>query len=151
MGGTMRKKIMSAVLATAALAVAGPALAQEVCRPNSAVSSRYQPITVQFDTGSTVINATDRQRIADMAKVAKASKIQQICIKGFADKQGDPAMNKRLSQARAESVAQEFGKNGVGRDYLAVDSAGEPGGGALFGAMQSGSQADRRVEIRIAR
>lgn len=147
----MRNRLMCAAVAVGALAVAVPAAAQGVCQPNSAVANRYQPITVQFDTGSTVINATDRQRIADMAKIAKASKIQQICIKGFADKQGDPAMNKRLSQARAEAVAQEFGKHGLGRDYLAIESAGEPGGGALFGAMQSGAQADRRVEIRIAR
>ena len=128
----------------------GTALAQSVCRPASDIAGRYQPITVQFDTGSTAINGTDRQRIAEMARVAKAAKIQQICIRGFADKQGDPAANKRLSQARAEAVAQEFGKNGIGRDYLAIDSSGEPGG-TLFGSFQAGAQADRRVEIRIAR
>lgn len=142
---------MCAAIAFATLAAAGTATAQDVCRPNSAVASRYQPITVQFDTGSTAINAVDRQRIADMAKIAKASHIQQICIKGFTDKQGDPEMNKRLSQARAQEVAQEFAKHGITRDYLAIEGAGEPGGGALFGAMQVGSQADRRVEIRIAR
>jgi outer membrane protein OmpA-like peptidoglycan-associated protein len=124
--------------------------AQNVCRPASEIAGRYQPINVQFDTGSTAINAVDRQRIAEMAKVAKAAKIQQICIRGFADKQGDPAANKRLSLARAEAVAQEFGKHGITRDYLAIDSSGEPGG-SLFGSFQSGAQADRRVEIRIAR
>lgn len=147
----MRNKLAAVIVAaTGLLVVVGPASAQGVCRPASEIAGRYQPINVQFDTGSTAINATDRQRIAEMAKVAKASKIQQICIKGFTDKQGDPAMNKRLSQARAEAVAQEFGKHGIGRDYLAIDSGGEPGG-SLFGSAQSKSEADRRVEIRIAR
>ena len=143
-------KVVAMLIGVGLLSICGTASAQNVCRPASDIAGRYQPINVQFATGSTAISAVDQQRIADMAKVAKASKIQQICIKGFADKQGDPAMNKRLSQARAEAVAQEFGKHGIGRDYLAIDSAGEPGG-SLFGSAQSKSEADRRVEIRIAR
>ena len=146
-----RGRALAMIVGIGLIGIGGQAVAQGVCRPASDIAGRYQPITVQFDTGSTVINSTDRQRIAEMARIAKAAKIQQICIRGFADKQGDPAGNKRLSQARADAVAQEFGKNGIGRDYLAIDSSGEPGGGALFGAMQVGSQADRRVAIRIAR
>ena len=143
-------KALAMIVGIGLIGFAGSAAAQGACRPASDIAGRYQPITVQFDTGSTVINGTDRQRIAEMARIAKAAKIQQICIRGFADKQGDPAANKRLSQARADAVAQDFGKNGIGRDYLAIDSSGEPGG-SLFGGMQSGAQADRRVEIRIAR
>jgi len=145
-----RNASIALLLAIGFAGTAGPALGQSACRPASDIAGRYQPLVLQFDTGSTVINGADRQRIAEMAKVAKAAKIQQICIRGFADKQGDPAANKRLSQARADAVAQEFGKNGIGRDYLAIDSSGEPGG-TMFGSFQSGAQADRRVEIRIAR
>ena len=146
-----RGKAVAMIVGIGLVGMAGSAAAQGVCRPASEIAGRYQPVTVQFDTGSTVISGQDRQRIAEMARIAKAAKIQQICIRGFADKQGDAAANKRLSQARADAVAQEFGKNGIGRDYLAIDSSGEPGGGALFGAMQASSQADRRVEVRIAR
>ena len=145
-----RNAAISLLIAAGLVGVASPSLAQNVCRPASEIAGRYQPINVQFATGSTAISSADQQRIAEMAKIAKASKIQQICIKGFTDKQGDAAANKRLSQARAEAVAQEFGKHGIGRDYLAIDSGGEPGG-SLFGSAQSQAQADRRVEVRIAR
>lgn len=129
---------------------AAPALAADVCRPDSATTARYQPLTVQFDTGSSKVRPADATKIAEMAKIAKASKIQQICIKGFADKQGNADMNRKLSIARAEAVAAEFGKHGLTRDYFAVESGGEPGGN-LFGSAQAKSEADRRVEIRIAR
>ncbi len=128
----------------------GAASAEDVCRPDSATAGRYQPLTIQFDTGSTAIKAADQAKIAEMAKVAKASKIQQICIKGFADKQGNADMNRKLSIARGEAVAKEFGKHGLTRDYFAVQSGGEPGGN-LFSSAQTKSEADRRVEIRIAR
>jgi outer membrane protein OmpA-like peptidoglycan-associated protein len=143
---------------TAAIALAatigGFALTQtaaaEVCRPDSATSGRYQPVILHFDTGSTAVKPEDQQKLAEMAKVAKASKVQQICIKGFADKQGDPAMNKKLSQARAQAVAAEFGKLGIGPDYLAMTGEGEPGG-QFFASTEGKSESDRRVEVRIAR
>ncbi len=138
-------------IAASVLVLSSPALAQrDVCRPDSATASRYQPVNVQFDTGSTQIKPADQAKIAELAKIAKASKIQQICIKGFADKQGNAEANRKLSIARGEAVAAEFGKHGLSRDYFAVQSGGEPGG-SLFGGVDAKSQADRRVEIRIAR
>lgn len=142
-----------AVIAFASV-LSGFAMAQtaaaEVCKPDSATSGRYAPITLHFDTGSTAVKPEDQKKLAEMASIAKASKIQQICIKGFADKQGNPDMNKKLSQARAQAVAAEFGKLGIGPEYLALTGEGEPGG-ALFAGTQSKSESDRRVEVRIAR
>jgi outer membrane protein OmpA-like peptidoglycan-associated protein len=133
-----------------AMVAALPARADQACRTASEIAGKYQPVNVQFDTGSAVVKPDDQKRIADLARIARASKIQQICIKGFTDKQGNPDANRKLSQARAEAVAAEFGKNGITRDYLAITSGGEPGG-SLFGGVDAKSQADRRVEVRIAR
>ncbi len=143
---------MRVVLFGAMLVMLGPgmAFAEDTCRPDAATAGRYQPLTIQFDTGSTKIKPADQAKIAEMAKIAKASKIQQICIKGFADKQGNADMNRKLSIARGEAVAAEFGRHGLTRDYFAVQSGGEPGGN-LFSGAQAKSEADRRVEIRIAR
>jgi len=144
----------TAALILAAGIAAAPAIAQAqaagVCRPAADTAARYQPITLHFDTGSTVVKADDQRKLAEMAKVAQASKIQQICIKGFADKQGDAEMNKKLSQARAQAVAAEFGKLGIGPEYLALTGEGEPGG-ALFSGTAGKSESDRRVEVRIVR
>ncbi len=147
----IHRPMLSIVFATAmgATALAQPAAA-EACRPDAATSGRYQPVVLHFDTGSTAIKAEDQRKLAEMAQIAKASKIQQICIKGFADKQGDAEMNRKLSEARAEAVAAEFGRLGIGRDYLAMTGEGEPGG-AFFSNTVGKSESDRRVEVRIAR
>lgn len=126
-----------------------PATAQRHCSPNM-TASQFSPVTVSFDTGSVKIRDADQQKIAAAAKLAKDNYIQQVCVTGFADKQGDAKMNQLLSQRRAEAVAAELRKHGVGQNALVVSGSGEPGGSALSGASIS-STADRRVEIRFAR
>jgi outer membrane protein OmpA-like peptidoglycan-associated protein len=126
-----------------------PATAQRHCSPNL-TSSQFSVVTVSFDTGSVKIRDTDQEKIAAAAKLAKDNYIQQVCVTGFADKQGDAKMNQLLSQRRAEAVAAELRRNGVGQGTLVVSGSGEPGGNAFSGA-NSPSSADRRVEIRFAR
>jgi OOP family OmpA-OmpF porin len=128
---------------------ADSATAQRACAPNL-TSSQYSPVIVSFDTGSVKIRDLDQQKIATAAKLAKDNYIQQICITGFADKQGDARMNQLLSQRRAETVAAELRKHGIAQNVLVVNGSGEPGGSAFSGASIS-SSADRRVEIRFAR
>jgi OmpA-OmpF porin, OOP family len=126
-----------------------PATAQRACTPNM-TASQWSPVIVSFDTGSVKIRDLDQQKIATAAKLAKDNYIQQVCVTGFADKQGDAKMNQLLSQRRAEAVAAELRKHGVAPNSLVVSAAGEPGGNAFSGAQVS-STADRRVEIRFAR
>jgi outer membrane protein OmpA-like peptidoglycan-associated protein len=129
-----------------------PATAQRACAPNM-TASQYSPVVVSFDTGSVKIRDLDQQKIANAAKLAKDNYIQQICVTGFADKQGDAKMNQLLSQRRAEAVAAELRKHGVPQNTVVVNSAGEPGGTAFssFSGASAASAADRRVEIRFAR
>jgi outer membrane protein OmpA-like peptidoglycan-associated protein len=131
---------------------AEPATAQRACTPN-ATASQFSPVIISFDTGSTKISAPDQQKIATAAKLAKDNYVQQICVTGFADKQGDAKMNHILSQRRAEVVAAELRKNGVAQNTVVVNAAGEPGGSAFssFSGASAASTADRRVEIRFAR
>jgi outer membrane protein OmpA-like peptidoglycan-associated protein len=126
-----------------------PATAQRHCSPN-ATASQFSPVIVSFDTGSVKIRDADLQKIAAAAKLAKDNYIQQVCVTGFADKQGDAKMNQLLSQRRAETVAAELRKQGIAQNALVVSALGEPGGSAFSGASMS-STADRRVEIRFAR
>jgi outer membrane protein OmpA-like peptidoglycan-associated protein len=129
-----------------------PATAQRACTP-STTASQWSPVIVSFDTGSVKISSPDQQKIANAAKLAKDNYIQQICVTGFADKQGDAKMNQLLSQRRAEAVAAELRKNGIAQNTVVVNGAGEPGGSAFgsFSGTSASSTADRRVEIRFAR
>jgi OOP family OmpA-OmpF porin len=129
-----------------------PATAQRACAPNM-TASQYSPVIVSFDTGSVKIRDLDQQKIANAAKLAKDNYIQQICVTGFADKQGDAKMNQLLSNRRAEAVAAELRKHGVPQNTVVVNASGEPGGSAFssFSGAGAASAADRRVEIRFAR
>jgi outer membrane protein OmpA-like peptidoglycan-associated protein len=129
-----------------------PATAQRTCTPNM-TSSQFSPVIISFETGSVKITSQDQQKIADAAKLAKDNYIQQICVTGFADKQGDAKMNQILSQRRAEAVAAELRRNGVAQNSVVVNAAGEPGGSAFssFSGSSAASAADRRVEIRFSR
>jgi OmpA-OmpF porin, OOP family len=126
-----------------------PATAQRHCSPNM-TASQFSPVIVSFDTGSVKIRDADQQKLVSAAKLAKDNYIQQICVTGFADKQGDAKMNEILSQRRAEAVAAELRKHGIAQGVLVVSGSGEPGGNAFSGANIS-STADRRVEVRFAR
>jgi outer membrane protein OmpA-like peptidoglycan-associated protein len=129
-----------------------PATAQRACTPNQ-TASQYSPVIISFETGSVKISTQDQQKIATAAKLAKDNYIQQICVTGFADKQGDAKMNQLLSQRRAEAVAAELRKNGIAQGTVVVSANGEPGGSAFggFSGASAASTADRRVEIRFAR
>ncbi len=161
----MMIRLMVATLAVAALAgSAAPSMAQQnqskknfgvqgnaTCSPAPNITQSFPiPTIIQFDTGSTKISPADQQKIAKLASEAKAKYITQICVTGHADKQGDAKKNQQLSMARANAVATELKKNGIDSGTLVVNATGEPLGATLSGVDRK-SQADRAVEIKIAR
>jgi OmpA-OmpF porin, OOP family len=157
----IRLTLAAAAIAGLALA-ASPAFPQtqkksltvqgnERCSPAPNITQNFPISTIiQFDTGSTKISAADQQKIAKLAADAKAKYITQICVTGHADKQGDAKKNQQLSMARANAVAAELKKNGIDSGTLVVAASGEPLGDTLSSVSRK-SQADRAVEIKIAR
>ena len=147
-------RIPLSVSAAAVLAlVASPALAQSVgkCSYNSIAQQWPNPTIVHFDTGRTVIHADDAKKIAEVARLAKDHYIQQICVSGFADKQGDVNGNMKLSLARGRAVAGLLQKNGADPRTIMINPNGEPGGSFGGGSASLANQADRRVEIRFTK
>ena len=142
----------AATAAILALAT-GPALAQSVgkCSYNSIAQQWPNPTIVHFDTGKTAIHADDAKKIADMAKLAKDHYIQQVCISGFADKEGNAPANMKLSLARGQAVAKQLAQNGVDPKTIMINPNGEPGGSFGGGSASLANQADRRVEIRFTK
>ena len=133
--------------------VAGPAAAQSVgkCTYNSVAQQWPNPTIVHFDTGKTAIHADDAKKIANAAKLAKDHYIQQVCVRGFADKEGNAPANMKLSLARGKAVAAQLQKNGVDPRTIMIDPNGEPGGSIGGGSAKYANQADRRVEIRFTK
>jgi outer membrane protein OmpA-like peptidoglycan-associated protein len=149
-----RPAATAAVLALMAMILPGrEALAQSVgkCSYNSIAQQWPNPTIVHFDTGKTAIHADDAKKIADLAKLAKDHYIQQICVSGFADKEGNAAANMKLSLARGQAVAKQLAQNGADPRTIMINPNGEPGGSFGGGSAQYANQADRRVEIRFTK
>lgn len=83
------------------------------------------PVSVFFNIGkSTVASKKDLQNVKELAEIAKDNN-SKIVVTGYADsKTGSKAFNQRLSQKRAETVANELVKMGVSRDNIEIVAAG---------------------------
>jgi outer membrane protein OmpA-like peptidoglycan-associated protein len=83
------------------------------------------PVSVFFNIGkSKVASKKDLQNVSDLAKVAKDNNAK-IVVTGYADsKTGSAAYNQKLSEKRANTVADELVKMGVSRDNIEVVAAG---------------------------
>lgn len=83
------------------------------------------PVSVFFNIGKAkVASKKDLQNVSDLAKVAKDNN-SKIVVTGYADsKTGSAAYNQKLSEKRANTVADELVKMGVSRDNIEVVAAG---------------------------
>ena len=81
---------------------------------------------VNFDSGSTTIAENQEGAIAEAAEIMKRSD-WKVLVVGLADATGDAAMNKQLSEARAEAVAAELRTRvpDVAADRITVHAIGE--------------------------
>ena len=145
------KATLTALVLVAA-AAGSPASAQTVgkCTTTSVSQSWPNATIIQFDTGKTAIKPDYQKKLAETAKLAKDHFIQQVCVQGYADKQGNADFNQKLSLARAKAVAAELRRQGVDPKFIMVGSGGEPGGQIASGFNRAAT-ADRRVEIRFTR
>ena len=73
---------------------------------------------------SRIASRKDLVNVQEVAEYAKANG-NKIVVTGYADsKTGKPDYNQKLSQRRAETVANELVKMGVSRDNIEVKAAG---------------------------
>ncbi len=83
------------------------------------------PVSIFFDLGkAVVVTPRDRENVASLAKTAKENNLR-VVVTGYADsKTGTAEGNKRLSQQRADAVADQLVKLGVSRDKIETRAAG---------------------------
>ena len=81
------------------------------------------PVSVFFNIGkSKIASRKDLQNVKSLAEVASDKK---FVVTGYADsKTGSASFNQKLSQKRAETVADELVKMGVSRDKIEIVAAG---------------------------
>ena len=150
----MRKLILIASVAPILLATAAVAQAQTTgnCSPPNDISRRWgTPARVMFDTGKTAINAEGQKVIDEQAKLAKANYIQQICLTGYTDKQGNADANLKLARARSSAVAAALVKQGVDAKSIVITPPSSENTGATIFGKGAQSSADRRVDIKFGK
>lgn len=104
---------------------------------------------VQFDTGKATIKPESDALLEEVGAVlAQHVEMTQIEVQGHTDNRGAPALNKKLSQARAEAVRQTLIKRGVAGDRLLARGYG-PDKPIDDNGTDAGRQKNRRVQFVI--
>jgi len=80
---------------------------------------------VFFDWDKSTLSDRARSIIQDAAATAKSTQHTQIEVNGYADTSGTPAYNKGLSMRRAQAVAAELVRLGVGKTEIAIKAFGD--------------------------
>jgi outer membrane protein OmpA-like peptidoglycan-associated protein len=105
-----------------------------------------QVFLVFFDWDRDTITPQGAQIIGQAANAYKSGAHVQLQITGYTDRSGSPAYNQRLSERRANNVANEMVRDGVPRDQMATSGRGENDNRVPTAAGVREPQ-NRRVEI----
>ncbi len=99
-------------------------------------------VNILFANGSTAISAADSKALEGIVAEMKSNKNAQLILNGYASKTGKSAVNKKISEQRAEAVKSKLTKGGVEAGRISVQSYGDSG-------ATGNSENDRRVEVLL--
>ena len=102
----------------------------------------YQLAQVTFDSGSAELSDAARSEIEDIAGALRGRSTARVSLRGYADPEGDPQANQRLSQQRAEAVRAALVESGAAANQVQIAALGETGDAAVA--------QNRRVELTVS-
>ena len=103
---------------------------------------------VLFDVGKYQLKPAASKAMQEVVKILSAYPENNIVIEGHTDSSGDAVMNKKLSEARARSVANYLIAAGVAKERITTAGFGKTKP-AASNATVKGRAANRRVEVII--
>jgi outer membrane protein OmpA-like peptidoglycan-associated protein len=104
---------------------------------------------VQFATGSAEILPVSHSLLDEVAKVlTDNAQIELLQVEGHTDSTGTAAINRKLSQQRAESVMKYLASRGVAGGRMKAQGFG-PDRPIADNATDDGKEQNRRVEFNI--
>lgn len=105
---------------------------------------------LNFETASANITAESQKQINNIAAILKAYPKVKIKIGGYTDKVGDPAANKKLSQARAESTSAALKAAGANAAQLVgAEGYGDQFATVAADASDEERKKDRRISVSV--
>ena len=104
---------------------------------------------VQFETGKSEILPVSFGLLDEVAGVLKENpQIKQLQVEGHTDSTGSAAINRKLSQARAESVMKYLKDHGIEAKRMVAKGFG-PDKPLADNGTDEGKEQNRRVEFNI--
>jgi outer membrane protein OmpA-like peptidoglycan-associated protein len=103
---------------------------------------------VLFNVGSSVLDASARDTLSDVADVINDYPKTAVVVQGHTDSAGDEEMNQYLSERRAGSVEDYLANRGVDPGRMSAIGYGESYPVASNGTS-SGRQQNRRVDVLL--
>ncbi|MFZ4068692.1 MAG: DUF937 domain-containing protein [Caulobacterales bacterium] len=101
-----------------------------------------------FDTGSATLTGPSAATVDAIVQILKAFPNVKVSVDGYTDNQGGAAANKRLSEARARTVADTMIAAGVAADRLVTAGHG-PEKPIAENASAAGREQNRRIELTV--
>ncbi len=121
---------------------------EEVDRCNEAFKTQLSQSVIRFQTGSAVIQAASRPLLSQLAEMARTCP-GELIVEGHTDDVGDAAMNRDLSQRRAQAVLEALIDLNIRPGRLTASGFGESRPLAS-NSTSTGRAQNRRIEIRVA-
>lgn len=106
------------------------------------------PSSVTFAVDSSELRAPARQALNDATAVMRKYPKTRINVAGYTDSTGSAAYNQRLSERRAQAVADYLSQGGIAASRITTVGYGERQPVAS-NATESGRAQNRRVEITL--
>lgn len=106
------------------------------------------PNNVTFDSSSSNLKPAGANTLTGVAMVLKEYPKTAVNVTGYTDSTGTRALNMRLSQQRAESVASALIVQGVEASRLRTQGLG-PDNPVASNSTEAGKAQNRRVEITL--
>ncbi|HEY0273322.1 MAG TPA: OmpA family protein, partial [Chitinophaga sp.] len=104
---------------------------------------------LNFSFGTANILPGSRAELENIALILKAYPKVKVKIGGYTDKVGDEAVNKKLSQARADAVARALREAGVGGQVTGAEGYGAQYAQYPADAPEQDRLKDRRIAISV--
>ncbi|MDO5616911.1 MAG: OmpA family protein, partial [Cruoricaptor ignavus] len=107
---------------------------------------------VNFKMGSTSeLEAGSAEQLSNLAAILNAYPDAKIKIGGYTDKTGDEAVNKKISQGRADFIKSELAKAGVGEQVISAEGYGSEFAKVPADASDEERAADRKMAVRFTK
>jgi len=109
-------------------------------------SDGYIALDILFETGKSDIKPESQELVAEISTMLNDNPSLKVSIEGHTDNVGDPASNKKLSDARAKAVVNALMAKGIAKERLSSVGWGQEKPVA-DNRTEEGRAKNRRVEI----